>query len=105
MRDKALPSRGNLGAEFSERSFPHSKTYFTQIGRRLFLDNNLKRFVSNNLTLSTMFSFQNAWPIKRKAVYTLVLFHIYLLIFVVRIGSDHNFLFLKFTFLNFSKPS
>ena len=52
-----------------------------------------------------MFSFQNAWPIKRKAVYTLVLFHIYLLIFVVRIGSDHNFLFLKFTFLNFSKPS
>ena len=22
-----------------------------------------------------MFSFQNAWPIKRKAVYTLVLFH------------------------------
>ena len=36
VRDKALPSRGNLGAEFSERSFPHSKTYFTQIGRSYF---------------------------------------------------------------------
>ena len=31
---------------------------------------------SNNVTPSSMFSFQNAWPIKRKAVYTLVLFHI-----------------------------
>ena len=101
MRDKALPSRGNLEAEFSERSFPHSKTYFTQIGRSLFLDNNLKRFISNNLTLSTMFSSQNAWPIKRKAVYTLVLFHIYLLIFLVRTGSDHNFLFFKIYFFKF----
>ena len=24
---------GNLGAKFSEMSFPHFKTYFTQIGR------------------------------------------------------------------------
>ena len=38
-----------------------------------------------------MFSFQNTWPIKRKAVYTLVLFQVYLFIF----GSDHNFSFLK----------
>ena len=33
------------------------------------------------------------WPIKRKAVYRLVLFHIYLFIFLVRIGLDHNFIF------------
>ena len=34
-----------------------------------------------------MFFFQNAWPPKRKAVYTLVLFYIF-----IRhpIGSDHN---------------
>ena len=36
VRDKALPLLGNLGAEFSERSCPHSKTYFTQIGRSYF---------------------------------------------------------------------
>ena len=36
VRDKAPPSRGNLGAKFSERSFPHFKTYFTQIGRCYF---------------------------------------------------------------------
>ena len=35
-------------------------------------------FDSNNFTLSSLLSFQNVWPIKRKAVYTLVLFHIYL---------------------------
>ena len=34
-----------------------------------------------------MFSFQNVWPIKRKAVHTLVLFHI-LIHFLVRIGSQ-----------------
>ena len=31
---------------------------------------------TNNFTLSSVFSFQNAWAIKRKAVYSLVLFHI-----------------------------
>ena len=36
VRDKAPPLRGNLGAKFSEISFPHSKTYFTQIGRCYF---------------------------------------------------------------------
>ena len=42
----------------------------------------LKRIDSNNFTLSSMFSsmfsFQNVWPIKRKAVHTLVLFHIFI---------------------------
>ena len=33
VRDITLPSQGNLGAKFSEISFPHLKTYFTQIGR------------------------------------------------------------------------
>ena len=36
MRDKAPPSRGNLGAKFSETSFPHCKTYFMQLGRCYF---------------------------------------------------------------------
>ena len=52
-----------------------------------------KTFDSNNFTLSSMFSFQNVWPlpVKRfKAVYTSN--HLYLFIFLVRIGSDHNFL-------------
>ena len=33
VRDMAPPFLGNLGAKFSEMSFPHFKTYFTQIGR------------------------------------------------------------------------
>ena len=51
----------------------------------------LKTFDSNNFTLSSMFSFQNEWPIKTKAahVYTLVLFHIFIY-FLVKKGSDHN---------------
>ena len=50
----------------------------------------LKTFDSNNFTLSSMFSVQNEWPIKTKAaVYTLVLFHIFIH-FLVKIGSDHN---------------
>ena len=49
----------------------------------------LKTFDSNNFTLSSMFSFQNVWPIKTKAVYTSVLFHIFFH-FLVKIGSDHN---------------
>ena len=32
-----------------------------------------------NFFLSSMFSFQNVWPIKRKAMYTLVLFFIHFL--------------------------
>ena len=34
-----------------------------------------KTFDSNNFTLSSTLSFHNVWPIKRKAVYTLVHFH------------------------------
>ena len=63
---------GNLGAKFSETSFPHFKTYFTQIGRCYRLRQQFKTFDSNNFTLSSRISFQNAWPIKRKAVYTLL---------------------------------
>ena len=38
-----------------------------------------------------MFSFQNAWPTKRKAVYTLVLStYLFISSWHVRIGSDHN---------------
>ena len=56
-----------------------------------------KMFDSNNFTLSSMFSFQNAWPIKRKAVYTLSLVHFHMFIhFPVRIRSVHNLhIFLK----------
>ena len=36
---------------------------------------------------TSMFFFQNAWPPKRKAVYTLVLFYIFIRL---PIGSDHN---------------
>ena len=49
----------------------------------------LKTFDSNNFTLSSMFSFQNVCPIKTKAVYTSVLFHIFFH-FLVKKGSDHN---------------
>ena len=62
----------NLGAKFSETSFPHFKTYFTQINHCYHLRQQFNRFDSNNFTLSSMISFQNAWPIKRKAVYTLL---------------------------------
>ena len=44
---------------------------------------------SNNFTLSSMFSFQNVRPIKRKAVYTFVLVHIFIHVLVAhenRIG-------------------
>ena len=32
VRDMAPPLLGNLGAKFSETSFPHFKTYYKQIG-------------------------------------------------------------------------
>ena len=37
-----------------------------------------KTFDPNNFTLYLLFFFQNAWPMKRKAVYTLVLFYIFI---------------------------
>ena len=60
----------NLGAKFSETSFHHFKTLFMQIGHCYLYTTIIKTIDSNNFTLSSMFSFQNAWPIKsRKAVY------------------------------------
>ena len=57
----------------------------------------LKTFDSKNFTLSSMFSFQNEWPIKTKAVHTLVLFHKYIHSF-----PGENKIRSQF---NFSKPS
>ena len=31
VRDMAVPSLGNLGAKLTKMSFPHFKTYFTEI--------------------------------------------------------------------------
>ena len=63
------------GAKFFETSFPHFKTYFIQIGC---CHPYLIKCLIPIITLSSMFSFQNASPIKRKAVYTLLLFHIFI---------------------------
>ena len=46
-------------------------------------------FDPNNFTLSSEFSFQTVWPLKRKAVYLLVLFHI-IYSSISLIGWDHN---------------
>ena len=70
------PLLGNFGTKFSEMSFSHFKTYFTQIAVVTFTQQ-FRMIDSNNFTLSSMFSFQNAWPIKRKPEYTLLLFHIF----------------------------
>ena len=48
-----------------------------------------KMFDPNNFTLSSEFSFQTVWPLKRKAVYLLVLFHI-IYSSISLIGWDHN---------------
>ena len=52
--------------KFFERSFSHFKTSFPQISHCYLYT----AIYPNNFMLSSMFSFQNAWPIKRKAVYT-----------------------------------
>ena len=88
----AQPSLGNLGAKFSETHSLNLRLVLHKLAI-VSLREQFKTFDSNNFTLSSMFSFQNVWPIKRKAVYTLLLFHIYLFIFLVTIGLDHNFLF------------
>ena len=62
----------------------------------------LKTFDSNNFALSSMFSFQNVWPIKTKAVYTSVLFHIFFH-FLVKIGSDHNLILVNLQAVSGSK--
>ena len=63
----ALSSLGDLVAKFSEMSFPHFKTYFMQMAVIIFR-RQFKTFDCNNFSLSSTFSSQNAWPIKRKAV-------------------------------------
>ena len=54
------------------------KTYFMQIGHCYLYWQQFKTTDSNIFFLSSMFSSQIAWPIKRKTVYTLVLFHIFI---------------------------
>ena len=63
-----------------------------------------KTFNSNNFTLSSTFSVQNTWPIKINAVYTLLLFHIFIH-FLVRIGLDHSLRIFENKLFYFSKPS
>ena len=99
----ALLLLGNLGAKFSEMSFLHFKTYSVFYANLSLssLDNNfLKKFYSNNFTLSSMFSFQNLCSRKRKAVhYTLVLFRIF-----IRFLVSYNLLiFLKLRTVKFQK--
>ena len=68
----ALLLLGNLGAKFSETSFLHFKTYRVFYANLSLssLDNNfVKKFNSNNFTLSSMFSFQSLCSRKRKAVH------------------------------------
>ena len=81
-------------AKFFETSFPYFKTYFMQIGCcYLYNRQQFKTFDPINFTLSSGFSFQNAWPIKIEGVYTLLLFHVSIH-FLDRIGSQFVY-FLK----------
>ena len=49
-------------------------------------------FDPNNFSLSSMLSFQNVWPIKRKAVYTvhIVLYYFSIYSFIALIRLDQN---------------
>ena len=44
----ALPLLGNLGAKFSEMSFPHFKTYYTQIGRCYLFNTQQFKIIDSN---------------------------------------------------------
>ena len=58
-------------SKFSETSFPHFKTLLILCKSAVVTFTQFKTIDSNDFTLSSMFSFQNAWPInRRKAVYT-----------------------------------
>ena len=48
VRDMALPLLGNLGAKFSEMSFPHFKTYYTQIGRCYLFNTQQFKMIDSN---------------------------------------------------------
>ena len=102
VRDMALLLLGNLGAKLSETSFPHFKTYgvfYANLSLSSSDNSFLKKFNSNNFTLFSMFSLQNLWSRKRKAVYTLVLFRIFICFLV-----SHNLLiFLKLHTVKFRK--
>ena len=69
----ASPSLGNFGAKFLQTSFP---LYPILCKSAIVILREQKTIDSNNFTVSSMSSLQNAWLIKRKVVYTLVLFHI-----------------------------
>ena len=63
---------GNLGARSSETSFLILRPILLKSAVVIFRQQ-FKTFDSNNFTLSSTFSVQNAWTIKIKAVYTLLL--------------------------------
>ena len=64
---------------------PEDKVYNTTVlVENLFIEN------SNNFTPSSMFSFQNASPTKRQALYTYIFIH-----FCVRIRLDNNLCIFK----------
>ena len=93
----------NLGAKFSETSFPHFKTYFTQINHCYHLRQQFNRFDSNNFTVFNDL-FPKCMARKKKScvyfsVFTLVLIHFPC---ENRIGSQLPF---SKIYLSFSKPS
>ena len=65
VRDMAPPLLGNLGAKFSEMSFPHFKTYYTKICRCYLLNTQQFKMIDSNEFYSVLnvFSFQNDCPI------------------------------------------
>ena len=67
---------GNLGARSSETSFPHFKTILLKSAVVIFRQQ-FKAFNSNNFTLSSTSSVQNAWPIKINTLYTFFYFSKY----------------------------
>ena len=76
VRDMASPSLGNFGAKFPQTSFLILRPILCKSAIVILREQ--KTIDSNNFTGSSMSSLQNAWPIKRKAAYILVLFHIQL---------------------------
>ena len=62
----APPLLGNLGAKFSEMSFSHFTPIVCKSAIVTFTQQ-FKMIDSKNFTLSSMFSLQNMWLIKRKA--------------------------------------
>ena len=86
VRDMASTSLWNLGANSLKRHSLILRPILRKSAIVIFRQQ-FKTFDSNNFTLSSMFSFQNAWPIKRKAAYTLVPFHIFIH-YLDQIGSQ-----------------